>query len=789
MNKVFKWSGFLALCLLPVFLVFVSFSGEPVKAQGGTIADAVDAADEAIENLPSYITLEAVESVFEARNLIRDAVRMGAPDSAFENLAALQSAMSDARELINTLYEQESTRDVQITAWQDGTMGANFKARFEDAGSWYAEGESHHAINDETFGDLEVFSRGLRDVSVDPQWIEFDISDKGYDYLEGWFGIVDASTAYSFPPSFRIYGEIDGTLELLFEIEETWHGLPAYHYFLDVSDVDKVRFELEAEVVSGNQWTNRIGLVEPVFHTQKKEWASISELGDPGSDNRHLMGFFVQFDNVERWDPSVTINDREFAPLLVYRVMHSNLTEPRWIKYDISKWGYEVMKGYAGIADESSITDFPVDIEIFGDGVLLFEATLEYKADAIPYELDIAGMDELIIQVSAEATTDANWANRLGLVEPHFLRATPAAALENAIAAIDDLPAELTITERPLVVEARRLVEAALTLGAVEGDIGNLSRLEDAEAVVDALVGEIQDTIDAAIDAIADLPVEITLDDRDQVEAARHLVDDAFAAGAVKGDITNLSELLSAEQTIIKLEEQQDYLAALAAVEEAEAEKDRASVDAARPLVDALSEGSEKEELQTRLDTVEAGIIAVEEGWLIEEATEILMIRPVDGSARANFTGSGLEILLTTDVESGVISVTRSSQDDRDAPEGMKDAGIYLRIERTDNLAGAPADLEVSFDSAELPGDIDEETLRLYRYNETTESWEVVFDQEIELFKKVILAGVTELGEFAVFGSLEDEDLPGAGSLLFWLVPLGLIMVGAGLYLSRRYSC
>lgn len=60
--------------------------------------------------------------------------------------------------------------------------------------------------------------------------------------------------------------------------------------------------------------------------------------------------------------------------------------------------------------------------------------------------------------------------------------------------------------------------------------------------------------ITAAIDAIADLPEELTLADKDAVEAARALVDFAFGAGADASDITNLDVLRAAEDTIADLE-------------------------------------------------------------------------------------------------------------------------------------------------------------------------------------------------------------------------------------------
>lgn len=279
---------------------------------------------------------------------------------------------------------------------------------------------------------------------------------------------------------------------------------------------------------------------------QIKEWASLFELGDPGTDNRYLLGYFVTYDDAGRWVDWATIGGQAFDPLKVYQIRHSDLNDQRWIEYDITSRGYQVMKGYAGISDHADDTDNPINLTIWGDGQLLFEAHLAYGNDAIPYELDISGMEKLILQFSADTS---GWCQRLGIVEPLLLRPTPAAARSAAQAAVDAIPGEIAPSHRPLVVEARRLVDIALTLGNEAGEINGLNILEAAEGEMGVWREMLGQTIDEAVAAISALPApeDILLEDRAVVGEARSLVDGALDWGALEEEMENLDLLEAAE--------------------------------------------------------------------------------------------------------------------------------------------------------------------------------------------------------------------------------------------------
>jgi tetrahydromethanopterin S-methyltransferase subunit B len=226
------------------------------------------------------------------------------------------------------------------------------------------------------------------------------------------------------------------------------------------------------------------------------------------------------------------------------------------------------------------------------------------------------------------------------------------AAIQEAIDAIDALPAEsdLTLAHGAAVEAARGKVDAAMDLGADEGEITNLDDLVALEELLDdlqeatdaveaaelskaqtdvdtarALVGDLTNgvaktalaarldavqafidaqllaAIQAAEEAIVGLPTaaNLTLDDADAVAAARGKVQAAIDLGAVNADITNLDALVALEGLLDALQ------AATAAVETAEDSEDQADVDTARALVGDLPDGGAKSALAARLDDVQ----------------------------------------------------------------------------------------------------------------------------------------------------------------------------------------
>ena len=190
--------------------------------------------------------------------------------------------------------------------------------------------------------------------------------------------------------------------------------------------------------------------------------------------------------------------------------------------------------------------------------------------------------------------------------------------------------------------------------------------------------------------------------------------------------------------------------------------------------------------------------------WYADEDLTVLceLLYIVSGGTELTFDESGVDMDIETDEKEGYVTVARYSEDENDAPEGMIPAGIYLWIERSDNLANASAHIDIPYDPENLPDGVTEDDLRLYRYNETTEKWDLIPTQGIDKENKILWAELDHFSKFGIFAEAElkpeepepeepeseekpKSDLPRtSGGLLYLMIP-GLAGLTAGLLLIR----
>ncbi len=134
--------------------------------------------------------------------------------------------------------------------------------------------------------------------------------------------------------------------------------------------------------------------------------------------------------------------------------------------------------------------------------------------------------------------------------------------------------------------------------------------------------------------------------------------------------------------------------------------------------------------------------------------SEIENLEPTeDDTVAADFPESQVQITVESS-ESGTIQVARYSSETKASPEAMNPAGIYLDIEPSASLRGKPAIFTVGY-SLPLPDDVEESTLKIYRWSRT--GWELLPDQDINTEDKTITARVDGFSTFGVFGSPEPE--------------------------------
>ena len=221
--------------------------------------------------------------------------------------------------------------------------------------------------------------------------------------------------------------------------------------------------------------------------------------------------------------------------------------------------------------------------------------------------------------------------------DPEVVEEEKAEAIKNAIEKINAIgnPATLTLEDEAKVVAARTAVNAAKELGAVDADIVNLDHLIAAETQINALkeaLNEKETAIQEANVALTNLPLEVTLEDKEQVEEARELVNKALELGAEENDFVNLWKLTDAEAKIAELEEEaaeaeavQAVIDAINALPEEITLEDAEAVADARAAYDALTE--EQQKLVTNVDVLKAAEAKIAE--LEEEAAKKVTVTKI----------------------------------------------------------------------------------------------------------------------------------------------------------------
>jgi LPXTG-motif cell wall-anchored protein len=197
-------------------------------------------------------------------------------------------------------------------------------------------------------------------------------------------------------------------------------------------------------------------------------------------------------------------------------------------------------------------------------------------------------------------------------------------------------------------------------------------------------------------------------------------------------------------------------------------------------------------------------INAVTEGW--NEVFEVIVStqnRPVPSlldTSTGKYTGTleypSSKLTFTSDEELDVnINLRRKGETSRVLPTDSNPAGIYLDINIASGELSESTEvlLEVNYSRDDIPAGMNEENLRLFRYNEDTGEWDLLPNQEIDTSAQVIRVILTGFSEFGVFEidskepapSKEDkETIPKTGSTS--ILPVMLVAVVSGSFLFRR---
>lgn len=134
------------------------------------------------------------------------------------------------------------------------------------------------------------------------------------------------------------------------------------------------------------------------------------------------------------------------------------------------------------------------------------------------------------------------------------------------------------------------------------------------------------------------------------------------------------------------------------------------------------------------------------------------------GEIHKYFENAKVKMTIDTEKEifDGEISVRRyNDETERPLPNDKVNIGIFLELLRSSNLDGIPVRIEVEYDPEELPDGLDESKLKIYRYNDETEMWDLVAHQGVDVDRNIVWAVLDHFSIFGIFADISEPDEPG----------------------------
>ena len=117
----------------------------------------------------------------------------------------------------------------------------------------------------------------------------------------------------------------------------------------------------------------------------------------------------------------------------------------------------------------------------------------------------------------------------------------------------------------------------------------------------------------------------------------------------------------------------------------------------------------------------------------------------VPGTVSFPEAGVAIELILPGGGE-GTVSLDKMNTTDKALPEELEALGVFMKIERSEGLAGVQATIKV--DLPQVPEGVEADTLALYRYNESTGVWDLL---PSEMVNGQVWATVVDFSLFGLF--------------------------------------
>lgn len=213
-------------------------------------------------------------------------------------------------------------------------------------------------------------------------------------------------------------------------------------------------------------------------------------------------------------------------------------------------------------------------------------------------------------------------------------------------------------------------------------------------------------------------------------------------------------------------------------------------------IVWSFENGEHEIFVQTSVGDDVMGYLGDPETETLTFKAEISSIKPIastldeeSGKYEAKLEFPDADISFRADSEiTADLSLRRKGSSLNPAPEGAKPAGIFMDINVVSgDLEDSEITLEVKYSLDDIPVGMNENNLRLFRFNEDKDAWEELPDQEVDTDAKVIRVQLQGFSEFGVFEvEPATEELPATGAPMQPLLYLGMLFLLGGIVLITR---
>ncbi|MBQ9247440.1 MAG: hypothetical protein IJ171_02515 [Ruminococcus sp.] len=593
-------------------------------AQAETDKKAADSVAEQISALPETITLDdqadveaaraAYDALTDAQKAYVDEETVTALTDAEDALAKVlddKAAADDVTELIDALPEEVTLDDqADIEAAR-----AAYDALTDDQKA-YVDDETLAALTDAeealaaVIADKNAADEVAEQINTLPETITVDDEETIKAARTAYDALTDSQKAFVSEETVQKLTDAEAALTQAYadkdtadKVSELIEALPTENISIDDKDQIKAARAAYDELTDAQKYyvpeetLNKLTDVEEVF-------APIEKLYE---DQKAALN--VEY-MIEDLPTEITLDDKDDVEAA--RAAYDALTDDQKALVQ-----GKFLNMLTAAEDKIAAATVTAQIEALPEEITLDDKT-DVEAARAAYDALTDDQKALVDDETLAALTDA---------EEAIAKLTADNAAADAVTEqIEALPEEITLDDKADVEAARAAYDALTDDQKALIDDDTLAALTDAEDAISKLTAD-KAAADDVAEQISSLPEEITLDDKTDVEAARAAYDALTDDQKAFVDDETVEKLTDAETAIADLEAAAAVTDTINALPEEITLEDKDDVEAARAAYDALTDDQKAlvdEETVTALTDAETAIANLEAAEAVTEQIEAL---------------------------------------------------------------------------------------------------------------------------------------------------------------------